>query len=80
MPPSGREIELGFWHPHISGELTKDGWLKRYIEPAVESDRVRLRVECTQIVDAKLQKRALRAWCEVLPRPSPARGDATKMS
>src|SRR5262249_53060474 len=39
MPLSPREVELGFWHPKISGELTGEGWLKRYIEPEPESDR-----------------------------------------
>jgi hypothetical protein len=68
MPLSPREIELGFWHPHVSGLMTDDGWLKRYVEPAVDADRDHLRIECTQLDDAKLQKRAVRAWCETLPR------------
>jgi hypothetical protein len=68
MPLSPREIELGFWHPHVSGLMTDDGWLKSFLEPEAESDRDHLRITCTQLDDAKLQKRAVRAWCEILPR------------
>jgi hypothetical protein len=62
-----REVELGFWHPKISGEMVDGRWQKAEQEPTPDSDRAQLRVVCTQLSDAKVQKRAVAAWCEALP-------------
>jgi hypothetical protein len=63
-----QEVEQGFWNADISGFKTGEGFIKHHREPTAESDQEHLSVSCTQLGDAKVQKRAVAAWCEALPR------------
>jgi hypothetical protein len=63
-----REVELGFWHPRISGEMADGRWRKIEGEPTPEADQERLRVSFVLLPDAKARKRAVAAWCDALPR------------
>ena len=67
MALSAREVELGFWHADISGVKAGGRWIEHDQEPTAESDREHLAVLCTQLGNAKVQKRAVAAWCDALP-------------
>jgi len=60
---SDRQVELGFWHPALTGEMS----LRTLVEPDDGADGEQLAVACTQLADAAVQRRAVRAWVQLLP-------------